>query len=41
MQAGELSEVRGTIPILLKAKSAKLAVDKGPNTDYNLGHNER
>jgi hypothetical protein len=33
--------VRGPIPTLLKTKLAKIAVDKGANTDYNLGHNER
>jgi len=33
--------VRGPIPALLKTKLAKIAVDKGANTDYNLGHNER
>ena len=32
---------RVPIPTLLKTKLAKIAVDKGANTDYYLGHNER
>ncbi len=39
-EAGELW-VRGPILTLLRTKLAKIAVDKGANTDYNLGHNER